>query len=132
MKRRVAQRENAPEIMLEITPDGCIRGLWNDALGLPQLGRCIVQRVSYVEFTMHRQCWCVREARPASWLRRLLQALLGRPLGRTLHAAPSREQALHWEARHFAPDGPGWKRMNGKKRSSRMAGARRHAPVPNL
>ncbi len=121
MNRTKANRHHRPETTLEVTPDGRVRGLWNDALALPQLGRCIVQRVSYVEFSMHRQCWCVREARPASWLRRLLQALFGRPLGRTLHAAPSREQALRWEARHFAPGRPGWKRLNGKKRSSRMS-----------
>ena len=115
MNRAKANRHHRPETTLEITPDGKVRGLWNDTLALPELGRCIVQRVSYVEFSMHHQCWCVREARPASWLRRLLQALFGRPLGRTLHAAPSREQALHWEARHFAPDGAGWKRLTVRR-----------------
>jgi hypothetical protein len=116
MNRTKADRHHRPETTLEVTPDGRVRGLWNDTLALPELGRCIVLRVSYVEFSMRRQCWCVREARPASWLRRLLQALFGRPLGRTLHAAPSREQALHWEARHFAPGGPGWKRMKNRRR----------------
>lgn len=105
----------------EITPDGRVRGLWTDAVPLPPLGRCIVQRVSYVEFSLQRQCWCVREAQPASWLRRLLQALFGRPLGRTLHAAPSREQALRWEKRHFAPGGPGWQRLRERRRLSRMS-----------
>lgn len=121
MTHSKAKHHQRPETTLEVTPDGHVRGLWNDTLALPELGRCIVRRVSYVEFSMHRQCWCVREARPASWLRRVLQALFGRPLGRTLHQAPSREQALHWEARHFAPGRPGWKRLNGKKRSSRMS-----------
>ncbi len=111
-----AKRPDGPETTLEIAPDGRIRGLWSDMLVLPQLGRCTVQRVSYVEFSMRRQCWCVREARPASWLRRLLQALFGRPLGRTLHAAPSREQALRWEVRHFGPGRPGWQRLNGRRR----------------
>jgi hypothetical protein len=118
MNRPKEKCHQRPETTLEITPDGRIRGLWNDTLALPELGRCIVQRVSYVEFSMHRQCWCVREARPANWLRRLLQALFGRPLGRTLHAAPSREQALHWETRHYAPGGPGWKRTHGRKHRS--------------
>jgi len=119
MKRRTIRRRNGhgrdhdhdAHATFEITPDGRVHGLWTDTVPLPPLGRCIVQRVSYVEFSTHRQCWYVREAQPLSWLRRLLQALLGRPLGRTLHTAPSREQALHWEARHFAPGGPGWKRM---------------------
>lgn len=118
MKRRMKIHRHDPETTLEITPDGRVHGLWTDALALPQLGHCLVQRVSYVEFSLQRQCWCVREAQPASWLRQVLQALFGRPLGRTLHAAPSREQALHWEARHFAPGGPGWKRLRERGRSS--------------
>ena len=118
---RMTNRRHAPETTVEITPDGRICGLWNDALALPQLGRCIVQRVSYVEFSTHRQCWYVREAQPVSWLRRALQTLLGWPLGRTLHAAPSREHALCWEARHFAPGGPGWKRLRKRRRVSQMS-----------
>lgn len=121
MKHASEKRHQRPETTVEVTPEGKVRGLWNDTLALPDLGRCIVQRVSYVEFSMHRQCWCVREARPVSWLRRALQALLGWPLGRTLHAAPSREHALRWEARHFAPGGPGWKRLRERRRSSRMS-----------
>ena len=49
------------------------------------------------------------------------QTLLGWPLGRTLHAAPSREHALCWEARHFAPGGPGWKRLRKRRRVSQMS-----------
>ena len=121
MNRPIAQAGSPPEITLEITPDGCVRGLWTDVLTLTELGRCIVQRVSYVEFNIRRQQWLVREAQPASWLRRLLQALVGRPLGRTLHEAPSREQALRWEARHFAPGGPGWQRLRACRHLSRMS-----------
>jgi len=121
MNRRITghQHDQGRDLQttFEITPDGLVRGLWTDALALPQLGRCIVRRVSYVEFSQHRQCWCVREAQPASWLRRLLQALFGWPSGRALHAAPAREQALSWEACHFAPGGPGWKRLRERIRS---------------
>jgi hypothetical protein len=123
MNRRATRRRNGrgrddahdAHATFEITPDGRVRGLWTDAIALPPLGRCLVQRVSYVEFSTQRQCWYVREAQPTSWLRRLLQALFGRPLGRTLHAAPSREQALRWEKQHFAPGGPGWKRMKNRQ-----------------
>lgn len=118
MRRRRTKHRHDPETTFEITPDGRVRGLWSDALTLPQLGHCLVQRVSYVEFSLHRQCWCVREAQPVSWLKRMLQTLFGCQLGRTLHAAPSREQALHWEARHFAPGGPGWKRLRERRRPS--------------
>ncbi len=116
MKRKMTEHRNDSEVALEITPDGRVRGLWTDALALPQLGHCTVQRVSYVEFSVRRQCWCVREAQPAGRLRGLLQALFGCQLGRTLHAAPSREQALHWEARHFAPGGPGWNHLRERRR----------------
>lgn len=121
MKRRRTKHRQDPGATLEITPDGRVRGLWTDALALPQLGHCLVQRVSYVEFSLQRQCWYVREAQPVSWLHRLLQALFGWPSGRTLHAAPSRQQALRWEARHFAPGGPGWKRLKAKRRPQRMS-----------
>jgi hypothetical protein len=121
MKRPIAQRKRPPEIALEITPDGCVRGLWNDALGLGQMGHCTVERVSYVEFSIRRQRWCVREAQPHGWFRRLLQRLFGCPSGHVLYEAPSREQSLHWEARHFAPGGPGWKRLRKRRRASRMS-----------
>ncbi len=62
MKRRRAKHRHDPEATFEITPDGRVRGLWTDALALPQLGHCLVRRVSYVEFSLQRQCWCVREA----------------------------------------------------------------------
>ncbi len=117
MKRRRTKHRHDPEATFEITPDGRVRGLRTDALALPQLGHCTVQRVSYVEFSVGRQCWFVREAQPAGRLRRLLQALFGCQLGRTLHAAPSREQALEWEARHFAPGGPGWNHLRARRAS---------------
>lgn len=101
---------------LRISTDGHIRGLWSDDVQLGELGIIRVRRASHVEFDDRQQCWCVREAQPTSWLRRLLQALFGWPLGRTLHAASSREQALHWEKRHFAPGGPGWKQMKNNHR----------------
>jgi hypothetical protein len=116
MKTAVAMACNLSEVQLEITPDGRILGLWNDALNLAQLGHCVVRRASYVEFDARRQCWCVREARPSTRLARMLQRLLGRPLGCLLHAAPTREQALRWEAQYFSPGGPGWKRLNGRRR----------------
>jgi hypothetical protein len=60
-----------------------------------------VRRASYVEFYQRRQRWCVREAKPGCLWRRILQALLRRPLGRILHTAPQRAAALAWEQEHL-------------------------------
>jgi hypothetical protein len=106
----------APPTTLEVTPDGRIRGLWDDALHLPALGPCVVRRVSYVEFSITQQCWCVHAARSGSWLRRLLHWLIGWPHGDVLHRAPAREPAMRWEREHFAPGRPGWKRLHGRQR----------------
>ena len=96
-------------IKLRITPDGCIRSLWTDDVHLAELGTMHVRRASHVEFDDRQQCWCVREAVPASHLRRLLQRLLGQPTGRVLHRASSRSKALAWEHEHFQPGGPEWR-----------------------
>ena len=93
-------------ITLRITADGRVQGLWNDTLGLPQLGPVRVRRVSYVEFDHRRQEWCVRPARPQRWWRRLVQLLLHRPCGEVLHRAATREGALEWERDHLAPFHP--------------------------
>ena len=92
-------------ITVRITRDGCIRGLWNDALDLPELGPVRVRRASYVEFDPRCQQWMVRLARPRGRWRRLAHALLGRPCGPVLHSARRRETALAWEKQHLGPDG---------------------------
>lgn len=96
-------------IKLRITPDGCICGLWTDDVQFRDLGTLKVRRASHVEFDDRRQCWCVREVRPGTRLRRWLQWLFGRPTGRVLHRAASRSGALAWEHEHFQPGGPEWR-----------------------
>lgn len=98
-------------IKLRITPDGRICGLWTDHIHFNALGSVRVHRVSHVEFHERYQCWYVREAVPASRLRRCLQWLMGRPLGRLLHTAATRVQALAWEHHHYQPGSPGWTRL---------------------
>ena len=95
-------------IKLRIALNGLIRGLWTDDVALAELGRVHVRRASHVEFDDQQQCWCVREARPATWLRNWLQHLAGWPIGKILHQATTRAQALAWEHQYFQPGGPGW------------------------
>ena len=95
-------------IRLRITPDGTVRGLWTDEAEFAALGHSHVRRASHVEFDESTQRWSVREAIPSIRWRRCVQLLTGRPLGRILHQATSRRDALLWEQRHFEPGGAGW------------------------
>lgn len=95
-------------LRLQITPDGRIRGLWNEVVNFTALGRMHVTRASHVEFDARSQRWFVREAMPTSWVRRALQCITRRPCGRILHRATTRSAALAWESLHFSPGGPGW------------------------
>ena len=93
---------------LRITPDGTVRGLWDDSVDWPSLGRISVKRASHVEFCDRMQLWCVRSSHPRIALHQLLQWMLRRPFGEILHRAATRLEALAWEREHFAPGGPGW------------------------
>ena len=99
-------------IRLRITADGCVRGMWADALDFVALGKTDVRRASHVEFDRRQQCWCVREAQPLGRVRRWIQRLSGRPLCRVVHRARTRAAALDWEHRHFQPGGRGWPAFN--------------------
>ncbi|MHC4236433.1 MAG: hypothetical protein ACYSUQ_15050 [Planctomycetota bacterium] len=93
---------------LRIAPDGTVRGLWDDQIGWPSLGRVSLQRASYVEFCNRRQMWYVRAGGLCNALRVILDRLTGRPCGEMLHWAKTREAALRWERAHFGPGGGGW------------------------
>ena len=97
---------------LRITPDGRIRGLWDDDVQLGELGVIHVSRASHVEFDDRQQCWTVREVTPRNRIWRLRQRLLGRPIGGVLHQASTRASALAWEHQHFQPGGPGWQQQS--------------------
>ena len=70
---------------LRISPDGTIRGLWDDQMDWPALGHVAVHRASHVEFCDRQQMWYVRAGRPKSWVFRFLQRVLHRPFGEVLH-----------------------------------------------
>lgn len=51
---------------LIIARDGTIRGLWDDAVDWPTLGRISIRRASHVEFCPQRQRWYVQSGHPRS------------------------------------------------------------------
>lgn len=105
--RYVPAAPDALPVVLRITPGGCIRGLWADAIDLGAIGRLHVHRASHVEFDAQRQQWHVRAAAPSE-LPRLLQGLLRCASGPVLYRSACRAEALAWEQRHF---GPGRRRL---------------------
>ena len=108
---------------LRITPDGTVRGLWTDYIDWPGIGPVSVTRASHVEFCGRRQMWYVQAGRTRHALRRILQAVTGRPFGEILHWAKTREEALAWEQAHYEPGGSGWKQGGIPKR--RMSAVQR-------
>ncbi len=100
-----------PTTKLRITPDGRIQGLWTDDVQLCELGVVRVRRASHVEFDDSRQCWTVRPANSASFVRKWLDRLLGRPSDRIVHREHSRSRALAWEHENFQPGGPFWPQL---------------------
>ncbi len=90
-------------IRLRITTDGRIRGLWTDAVDFAAIGHTRVRRASHVEFNEKRQMWYVREAVPRGLVRRCMQHIIRRPIGRILAWAPTRHSALEQEAAIIGP-----------------------------
>ena len=113
---------------LRIAPDGSVRGLWTDEIDWRPLGRVSVTRASHVEFCDRRQLWYVRTGQPKGLMRRVLQDVLGRPLGEIIHWARSREAALGWERCQYQPGGPGWDPGNGRSSAARIRTAGSECP----
>ena len=106
-------------IRLHITRDGRIRGLWTDVVDFTGLGKTDVRRASHVEFDRRIQKWYVQKAVPCGWLRRWIQRLSRRAMGRVIYYAPTRSAALDWERRYFQPGGRGWATVTGVTHAGR-------------
>lgn len=78
--------------MLEITPEGGIAMLHDDAVDLSQFGLLEVARASHVEFAEVTQEWYVESAKT----------------GEKLFWAKTRAEALAWEKAYYSPGGEGW------------------------
>ena len=90
---------------LRISPDGRIRGLWDDEVRLGELGVMRVRRASHVEFDDRLQCWTVRE--PMRFNRRLFYRLIDNANNEVLHRTTTRAAALCVGAR-VLPTGWTW------------------------
>ncbi len=103
---------------LRISPDGIVRGLWNDDLDWRVLGQLDVRRASHVEFCSRTQSWCVTSGRSRNAFHLLLRRLLRLPARGVLFLAPTRSEALRWEAAYLGPGGPGWPEARERSRAA--------------
>ena len=84
------------EIKLELTAQGGIRMLHDDAVDLSEFGKVEVCRASHVEFNNATGFWYVQSAKTGKMLK---------------EDFTSRADALAWEKKYYSPDGPGWEEL---------------------
>jgi len=87
-------------IKLELTANGCIRMLWDDAVDVGALGPVEVTRASHVEFNNATKCWEVKSAKTLKVLRDNFK---------------SRKDALAWEKVYYSPGQAGWRELTGRE-----------------
>ena len=85
-------------VTLQITAQGGVAMLHDDAVDLRQFGTVQVRRASNVEFDEQHQVWTVYSAKT----------------GKALRSAITRAGALAWEKAHYSPTGPGWAELTGE------------------
>lgn len=77
------------KVVLEITPEGDLHGLYSDQVDLFAVGKITdVRKASNVEFSEERQMWQVLSLD-----------------GEVLHTNPNREAAIEFEIEEFSPGG---------------------------
>lgn len=81
------------DIILELSADGGLAMLHDDAVDLAQFGQVLVSRASNVEFSNEAQAWFVQSALTGKMLREDFK---------------TRKEALDWEHDHYSPGGQGW------------------------
>lgn len=87
-------------ISLEITAQGGVRMLQDDAVDLRELGKVKVKRASHVEFSNKTQLWYVQSAKTKKMLKADFK---------------TRAAALAWEKTYYSPSGKGWAELTGGK-----------------
>lgn len=88
-------------ITLQVTPEGGIQMLHDDAVDLTELGEIEMSRASHVEFDNQKQGWFVQSAKTLKIL---------------AEGFKTRAEALTWEKKFYSPDGDGWAELTGEKR----------------
>ena len=87
-------------ISLQITAQGGIAMLHDDAVDLSEFGEIEVSRASHVEFSNALQTWVVVSAATLAVLRDDFK---------------TRAEALAWEKEFYSPSGLGWAELTGGK-----------------
>lgn len=85
---------------LQITPEGGVQMLHDDAVDLKDLGPINMTRASHVEFDNANQWWFVQSAKTLKIL---------------ADGFKTREEALNWEKNYYSPTGDGWSELTGDK-----------------
>jgi len=83
-------------IQLELTAQGGIQMLHDDAVDLSEFGKIEVKRASHVEFNNATGYWYVQSAKTGKMLK---------------EDCTSRAAALEWEKEYYSPGGPGWEEL---------------------
>lgn len=87
-------------VNLQITSEGGVRMLHDDAVDLGELGKVEMSRASHVEFCNEKQAWFVQSALTLKILKDDFK---------------TRAEALTWEKNYYSPDGEGWHELTTKK-----------------
>lgn len=85
--------KNEPMISMQITPQGGVQMLQDDAVDLTQFGTVQVERASHVEFCNQDQGWYVESAKTGK---------------RLASGFKTRGEAITWEKNYYSPSGAGW------------------------
>lgn len=89
-----------PMISLQITPEGGIQMLQDDAIDLTQFGQVEVSRASHVEFCNREQGWYIESAKTGE---------------RLASGFKTRGEAITWEKNYYSPSGAGWAELTEDK-----------------
>lgn len=89
-----------PMISLQITPQGGIQMLQDDAVPLTEFGKVEVERASHVEFCNEEQGWYVESAKTGK---------------RLASGFKTRGEAITWEKKYYSPTGEGWAELTEGK-----------------
>lgn len=88
------------QVQLQVTAEGGVRMLQDDAVDLREFGDVSMVRASHVEWSDKHQSWYVQSAKTGKILMR---------------GFPTRGAALAWEKEYYSPNyGPGWDELTGE------------------
>lgn len=87
-------------LKMQITAQGGVQMLHDDAVDLTELGSVEMIRASHVEFDNEKQVWFVQSAKTMKIL---------------ADGFKTRAEALTWEKNYYSPGGDGWSELTEAK-----------------